>query len=232
MLYAQLLAQLIELMVAAGFALPAGKQAVCELFAVVGQQLVDPDRAGLVQCLEEGLRTGGCLVGLELHKYPTSGSVNGHEQIAPAALILHLGQVLHIHVKVARLIALEGLVGYRRRLGLEGVEVARSMAAQAPVQPGARDMRTDELPCHGQQVIQRQQQGAPPVKHQCFLCWREHRLQAMGRMRAVCKDIALLPLVDRLLGDPEALGQGAGWLVAGCDLGTYGGRGAGVLVQG
>lgn len=56
---------------------------------------------------------------------------------------------------VAWLVALEGLVGYRRLLGLEGVEVARSMAAQAPVQPGARDMGTDELPCHGQQVIQR-----------------------------------------------------------------------------
>ena len=58
-LYAQLPAQLIEFMVAAGFAFLAGKQTVRELFAVVGQQLVDPDRTGLVQCLQEGLRTGG-----------------------------------------------------------------------------------------------------------------------------------------------------------------------------
>lgn len=66
-LYAQFLAQLIELMVAAGLALLAGKQAVRELFSVVGQQLADLDRASLVKGLQEGLRTGGGLVGLELH---------------------------------------------------------------------------------------------------------------------------------------------------------------------
>ena len=54
-------------MVAAGFTFLAGKQTVRELFAVVGQQLVDPDRTGLVQRLEEGLCTGCCLVGLELY---------------------------------------------------------------------------------------------------------------------------------------------------------------------
>ena len=136
-LYAQLLAQLIELMVAAGFAFPAGKQAVCELLAVVGQQLGDPEWTGLVQCLQEGLRTGGRLVGLELHKHPARSPINGHEQIAPAALVLHLGQVLHIHVHIARLVALEGLVCYRRLLGFEGVEVARAMAAQTAVQARA-----------------------------------------------------------------------------------------------
>ena len=79
---------------------PAGKQAVCELLAVVGQQLGDPEWTGLVQCLQEGLRTGGRLVGLELHKHPARSPINGHEQIAPAALVLHLGQVLHIHVHI------------------------------------------------------------------------------------------------------------------------------------
>ena len=58
----QFLAQLVELMVAAGLALPAGKQAVRELLAVVGQQLGDPDRTGLVQCPQKGPCTGGCLV--------------------------------------------------------------------------------------------------------------------------------------------------------------------------
>ena len=111
MLYAQLSAQLIEFMVATGFTFLAGKQTVRELFAVVGQQLVDPDRTGLVQRLEEGLCTGCCLVGLELHKHPTRSPIDSHEQVAPAALILHLGQVLHVHVHVAWLVALEGLVG-------------------------------------------------------------------------------------------------------------------------
>src|SRR6218665_3188164 len=61
MLYAQLLAQRVEPMVATGLTLAAGKQPVGELLTVVGQQLVDPDRAGLVQCLQEGLCTGGRL---------------------------------------------------------------------------------------------------------------------------------------------------------------------------
>ena len=134
MLDAQLLAQLIELMVAAGLALPAGKQAIRELLAVVSQQLGDPDRTGLVQRLQEGLRTGGCLVGLELHEDPARGPVDGHEQIAPAVLVLHLGQVLHIHVHIAWLVALEGLVDHSRLLGLEGIEVASPMSAQASVQ--------------------------------------------------------------------------------------------------
>jgi hypothetical protein len=59
-LYTQFLAQLIELIVAAGFALPAGKQAGYELFVFVCQPLADLDRAGPVQGFGEGLRTGGC----------------------------------------------------------------------------------------------------------------------------------------------------------------------------
>ena len=46
------------------------------------------------------------------------------------------------------------------------------------------------------------------------------------------KDLALLPLVDHLLGDVQAPCQDTGYLVAGCDLGTHGRREAGVLVQG
>ena len=49
-LNAQLLAQLVELMVSTGFALPAGKQSVCELLAVVDRQLVDPDCAFALSC--------------------------------------------------------------------------------------------------------------------------------------------------------------------------------------
>ena len=93
-------------------------------------------------------------------------------------------------------------------------------------------MGTDELPCHGQQVIQRQQQGTPQVNHHGFLCWREHGLQVVGNVRAVCKDGTLLPLVDRLLGDPKALGQDAGGFITGGYLGTHGGSGTSVFVQG
>ena len=36
----------------------AGKEPVGELLAVVGQHLGNPDRTGLVQCPQKGLRTG------------------------------------------------------------------------------------------------------------------------------------------------------------------------------
>lgn len=42
----------------------------------------------------------------------------------------------------------------------------------------------------------------------------------------------MFPLVDGLFGNAVALGQHAGSVIAGCDLGTHGRRGAGVLVQG
>jgi len=73
------------------------------------------------------------LVGLELHEHLPRGPADGHEQVAPAALVVHPGQVvLHVHVHVAGLVALEGLVDNHRRLRLQGIEVARAMAAQAP----------------------------------------------------------------------------------------------------
>ncbi len=48
---AQLLTQQIKLMLAAGLALAAGKQAIGELLAVVGQQPGDLDGTSLVQSL-------------------------------------------------------------------------------------------------------------------------------------------------------------------------------------
>ena len=93
-------------------------------------------------------------------------------------------------------------------------------------------MEADELARDSQQVIQGQQQGTPQVDDHDLLRRREHGLQMMGSVRAVPKDGALLPLVHRLFGDAKALGQDTGCLIAGRDLGTHGGRGAGILVQG
>ena len=57
MLDTQLLAQLVELMVAAGLALPGGKQAIRELLAVVGQQLGELREGGSL--LEQALKKSG-----------------------------------------------------------------------------------------------------------------------------------------------------------------------------
>ena len=59
-LYAQLLAQLIELMAAAGSASPASKQPVRIFLAAIGPKLSDPGRTGLVPRAQKGVRTGGC----------------------------------------------------------------------------------------------------------------------------------------------------------------------------
>lgn len=69
-------------MVAAGLAFTTGKQTAREPLAVVGQQLVDPDREGLVQRLQKDLCTGCCLIGLKLHKHPSRSPVDDHKQVS------------------------------------------------------------------------------------------------------------------------------------------------------
>lgn len=120
-------------MSATGLWLTAGKEPIGELLAVIGQQLGDLDRVSLVQGLQEGPGTGGCLVGFDLYKHPARGSIDGHEEVATLSFILHLRQVLHIHVQIIGHIALEGLVRLGRLAGLEGMEIAHAVAAQAPV---------------------------------------------------------------------------------------------------
>lgn len=105
------------------------------------------------------------------------------------ALALRLGQVLHVHVQVAWFIALEGLVDQHRLLGLEGVEGCQPHdGADTCRGPNARH-GANELARDGQQVIHRQKQGAPQVNHHRFLRRCEHTLKAIGRMRAVAKDL-------------------------------------------
>ena len=128
-------AQPVELMFSSGLALARGKQAVCELFAVVRQQLDDPQRAGLVHGLQETACARGRLVTFNHHEHPARGPVDGHEQVAAPGLIGHLRQILDVHVQVARLVCLEGFVWLLRFDRLEGVEVAYAVAAQTAVQP-------------------------------------------------------------------------------------------------
>ena len=98
-------------------------------------------RIGQVLCRAlRKARAGSALVCLDGQEHPARSPVEGHKQVAPLGLVLHLRLVLNIHVPVARNVALECLVGLAERLRLEGIGVADAMAAQAPVQPRARDM--------------------------------------------------------------------------------------------
>lgn len=134
---AQVAAQHVELVLARGLTFAAGKEPVGEFFAVVGQDFLYPDGAGLVQGTQEGTSTGRRLVVLDLHKYPARGAVYGHKQVAPAALVGHLRQVLDVDVQETGLIGLERLVRGRRCLGLERIQIAHTVAAQAAVEPRA-----------------------------------------------------------------------------------------------
>lgn len=73
MLYTQLLAQQVQLMVATGLFLATGKQAISELFAVVGQQPGYLDRTRFVQGLQECLGARCGFGRLDLHKHPACG---------------------------------------------------------------------------------------------------------------------------------------------------------------
>ena len=222
-------AQLVELVLPRRLAIPGAEQAVGELLAVVGQDLADPDRTGLVQSVQEGLGRRRRLVGLDGQVNPAAGPVDGHEQVASGGLVPHLGQVLHIHVQVARLVGLEGLGRPLRRFGLGTGRDA--MALQAAVQGGAGQVGVDELLGHGQQVIQRQPQGLAYRPHHGFLGGSQRGLQAMGRMGAVFHRVPMLPAGDGLHCDTQLPGQDRHGLVAGLDHGPcLRGRG-GVLVQ-
>ena len=231
-LYAQLLAQLVKLMLPSRLALSGGKQAIRELLAVVGEHLADPDRTSLGERFEKAARTGSRLVFLDRHKHPAGGAVYGHEQIAPAGLVLHLRQVFHIDVHIPWLIRLEGLV-----LGLgagrhELAQITYAMAAQAAIEPRARGLGAQELPGNRKQIIQGQQEAAAQVHDDRFLRGTQGGLQAVCGVGAIDEGIALFPLVDGGLGDAVALGEHTCTLLAGGDLGAYCRGGAGVFVQG
>jgi len=91
------------------FLLAAGREAVGELAAIVGEQLDDLDGAGLVDLGEKIDAAAVGLVGIQLDEDPASAAVDRDEQVAPRRLVRHLRQVFDIDVHEARLVVLEGL---------------------------------------------------------------------------------------------------------------------------
>jgi len=127
---------LVENVLATGLAFTAGKQAISEFLAIVGQQLGDTERASLMHFLEKSACTGGILVGLDSHMHPAGGTVNGHEQVASLGLIRHLRQVFDVNMHKAWFIDLEGLVRRLRFLWFQFMEFVNAMATQAAIQTG------------------------------------------------------------------------------------------------
>ena len=108
-----------------------------------------------MQGVEKGFGTGGCFALLDGNEYPARSPVNGDKQVASLGLVLHLGQVLQIHVKKPGLVALEGLVWLLESGGLQGIEISHAMIMRTPIQPRARDSRAQKLARDGQQIIKR-----------------------------------------------------------------------------
>ncbi|CUH40492.1 hypothetical protein JSE7799_03226 [Jannaschia seosinensis] len=129
----------------------------------------------------------------------------------------HLGQVFHVYVKVARLVGLEGVMRRLRLFWLQRSQVARSMPTQTVVEPGARVVRVQELAHHGEQVVERQQQGRAQGHGDSLLRRRQRRLKTVWRVASVLGAVPVPPLPDRLLGDAVALRHHPRRLGAGLD---------------
>ena len=170
-----------------------------------------------LEVAQEAAGVGGGPRRVDAHENPAGGAVDGHEEVAAPLLVGHLRQILDVDVQVAGLMGLEGLVGGLRGLGLEVAQVAHPVAAQAAVEPRARDVGVQELAHHREQVVQRQQQRPAQNHRNCLLRRREGRLQPVRRVAAVLHAVALAPLPHRLLADPVALGHQPGRLVARLD---------------
>lgn len=104
------------------------------------------------------------------------------------------------------------------------------MTAQASIQAGAGDIRTQELTNDGQKIIQRQQQGPAQIHHNGLLCRGQMGLQPMGRVRTIRRGGTVLPLVHRAFANAITLGQHMGTVRARGNLGTNQGRCPGILV--
>ena len=88
----------IEHMAARGRPGLAG-EAVGELAAVVGQDVLDFHGCDALEAAQEVDAAGLGLVAVAAHVDPARGPVDGHVQVAPMGLIRHLWQVLDIDVQ-------------------------------------------------------------------------------------------------------------------------------------
>jgi hypothetical protein len=83
------------------------------------------------------------------------------------------------------------------------------MPPPAAFEARARDIRVQELPHHRKQVVERNQhrlcRGQPPPP---LADARKWRLKPVRRVASIMHRVAMLPLVDRLLGRAEPRRKG------------------------
>lgn len=127
------LALLVKGLISRWLTFTIGKQAIGELFAVVGQHLGNLDGARFMRLLEEGTRTDSGLVELALSgwhgRLPRTSATLG--------FVLHLRQVFDVDMDITRFVRLECLVCWLGLFGPQLAEVVHTLAAQAAIQLGA-----------------------------------------------------------------------------------------------
>ena len=98
---------------------------------------------------------------VDAHEDPARRPVDGHEEVAAAVLVGHLGQILDVDVQVAGFVGLEGAVRGLGLLRFQRLQVAYPMPPQAAVEaPSGETCGIEELAHHGEQVIERQGERA------------------------------------------------------------------------
>ena len=218
----------IEHMLARGRPVFAG-ETVSELTAVVGEDVQDSHGCDAAEATQEVHAAALGLIAVAAHIDPPRGPVDGNEQVTPMGLIGHLWEVLDIDVQEAGLVVLERLerLDLALNFGLKALEVGDIMAAQATIKPRARDRRVDELPGHGQQVIEGQQQRAAQLHDEQLLTRTQGSGQGVRAVRAVLRVVAPLPLAGGGNADVVALCQHPERLARRPHLGPCSWRGSG-----
>ena len=212
-------AERVELMRSGCRPLAQAEEPIRELLAVVGKNGADADWAGAFQIPQEAAGVGRSLGREDADEDPAGRPVNGHEEVAAAALIGHLRQVFHVDVDVTGLVGLEGAVLWLRGLGFQIAQIAHTMSPQAAVQPGTRGVWIKELAHNGQQVIQRDQQRLAQGHHDGLLRRRQRGLKPVRRVAAILDTVSLAPFIDGLRGNSETFRKRRSGIIAGLDCG-------------
>lgn len=144
----QRFAEFVELMLASRDAVAQAEEPVCELLAVVhcpavvclqtmrgGQNRANAQWASAFQIAQEAPCVGCSFCIEDADECLPRRPVDGHEQIAAAAFIGHLGEVFHFDVEVSGLIGFEGAVFRPGFLGLHVAQVPDIVTKQATIQP-------------------------------------------------------------------------------------------------
>lgn len=100
-LNAQLLAQLVEFMLACRMETVATTQPFSELFAVVSENGANLEVCRLAQRCQEGFGRCCRLVLFDRDEHPADRSVDDHKHVAALVLTCYLGQIFHIDMHIA-----------------------------------------------------------------------------------------------------------------------------------